>query len=157
MIIDKNKKMISEDHYIQCRVYLEDTDAQGVVYNANYLRFFERARTEWLRKALIDHNDLKIRYNILLVLSKIEVNFITPACLDDLLLVTAKIHSISGAKFIFDQSIYKSSVLEKSGDLLYKKLLVSGIAEVACIDTIRSKPVRIPKDLVNKLKDRDIK
>ena len=60
------------------RVYLEDTDAQGVVYNASYFRFLERARTEWLREHGIDHNDMREEEGILLILVGTEVKFIKP-------------------------------------------------------------------------------
>ena len=95
---------------LENRVYLEDTDAQGVVYNASYFRFFERARTEWLRDRFVKHNIVKSDYGISLVLSKIEVKFILPARLDDLIVITANIKNISGAKIIFTQFIYKDSL-----------------------------------------------
>ena len=129
---------------LENRVYLEDTDAQGVVYNASYFRFFERARTEWLRDRFVKHNTIKNDYGISLVLSKIEVKFVSPARLDDLIIITADIKNISGAKITFSQSIYK--------DLLNGQLLSSGIAEVAFIDTITSRPVRIPQTLMDELR-----
>jgi len=129
---------------LENRVYLEDTDAQGVVYNASYFRFFERARTEWLRDRFVKHNIVKSDYGISLVLSKIEVKFILPARLDDLIVITANIKNISGAKIIFTQFIYKDS--------LNGQLLSSGIAEVACMDTITSRPVRIPQQLMDELR-----
>ena len=65
------------------RVYLEDTDAQGVVYNASYFRFMERARTEWLRQRGIDHNEARERHGVLFVLTSIEARFQAPARLGD--------------------------------------------------------------------------
>ena len=86
------------------RVYLEDTDAQGVVYNASYFRFFERARTEWLRVKGIDHNQLREAAGILLVLVGIEASFRVPAKLGDLLHVSAELARVSGVRFVFNQS-----------------------------------------------------
>ena len=87
------------------RVYLEDTDAQGVVYNASYFRFLERARTEWLREHGIDHNDMREEEGILLILVGTEVKFIKPARLDDMLYVTVELSELKGARFIFEQKV----------------------------------------------------
>ena len=85
------------------RVYLEDTDAQGVVYNASYFRFLERARTEWLRAHGVDHNRIREQEGILLVLVATEVRFSRPAKLDDMLYITAELSELKGARFFFDQ------------------------------------------------------
>ena len=73
------------------RVYLEDTDAQGVVYNASYFRFMERARTEWLRSRGVEHEELRDRYGIFLVLAAVEAKFMAPARLGDMLHVGARV------------------------------------------------------------------
>jgi tol-pal system-associated acyl-CoA thioesterase len=91
------------------RVYLEDTDAQGVVYNASYFRFLERARTEWLRGHGVDHNDMRDREGILLVLVGTEVRFARPAKLDDMLFVSAELSKLKGARFIFDQTVRRDT------------------------------------------------
>ena len=126
------------------RVYLEDTDAQGVVYNASYFRFFERARTEWLRVQGIDHNSLRETAGISLVLSEIEASFRVPAQLDDLLHVSAELAKVSAVRFIFKQSARRES---PDGELVCQ-----AVAEVACVHTETGKPQRLPSDLVADLR-----
>ena len=120
------------------RVYLEDTDAQGVVYNASYFRFLERARTEWLRARGLDHDDVLRRHGVLFVLTGIDARFRAPARLGDLLHVSAHVSEARGARVVFDQRIR----LADSG-----VLLCEGRAEVACMDAARGKPRRWPEDL----------
>ncbi len=125
------------------RVYLEDTDAQGVVYNASYFRFLERARTEWLRERGVDHNQILEQEGIVLVLVGTEVKFSRPARLDDMLYVTAELSELKGARFIFEQNIHRKS---PDGELLCR-----GVAEVACMDAEQRKPRRVPAALLNEL------
>ena len=122
------------------RVYLEDTDAQGVVYNASYFRFFERARTEWLRVQGIDHNHLREAAGVMLVLAGIEARFQVPARLDDMLHVSAELAELSGVRFVFNQTIRREA---PDGELL-----VRGVAKVACVDAETGKPKRLPAGLV---------
>ena len=123
------------------RVYLEDTDAQGVVYNASYFRFFERARTEWLRSRGIDHNELRDKANLSLVLSRIEVRFRAPAKLDDMLEVSAEVTELSAVRFVFEQRIHRTP---GGGEVL-----CLAQAEVACVDSRNGKPRRLPADFLN--------
>lgn len=125
------------------RVYLEDTDAQGVVYNASYFRFLERARTEWLRAAGIEHNRLREELGIVLVLVGTHVKFRQPAALDDQLFVRAQLTGVTGARFVFEQDIRRGT----SEGLL----LCDGVAEVACMDAVQRKPRRVPEALMNEL------
>ena len=122
------------------RVYLEDTDAQGVVYNASYIRFFERARTEWLRSRGIDHNDLRKNTNLMLVLSSIEARFRVPAKLDDMLQVSARVAEVSAVRFLFNQDIRRETT---DGELL-----CDGVAQVACVDTRTGRPRRLPEYVI---------
>jgi len=125
------------------RVYLEDTDAQGVVYNASYFRFLERARTEWLRAAGVEHNRLREEQGIVLVLVGTQVKFRQPASLDDELFVRAKLSSVTGARFVFAQDIRRGS---PDG-----AIVCDGLAEVACMDATRRKPRRVPDALMSEL------
>ena len=127
------------------RVYLEDTDAQGVVYNASYFRFLERARTEWLRTAGIEHNRLREELGISLVLVGTQVKFRQPAMLDDQLHVRASLAKATGARFVFEQDVRRDS---PEGPVLCE-----GIAEVACMDATRRKPRRIPESLLDELSE----
>ena len=125
------------------RVYLEDTDAQGVVYNASYFRFMERARTEWLREQGIDHDELRERHGIALVLAQIEARFVAPARLSDLLYVGAGVSKVRGARVVFEQNIRRSA---EDGELLCK-----GRAEVASMDIAAGRPKRFPSELIREL------
>jgi tol-pal system-associated acyl-CoA thioesterase len=125
------------------RVYLEDTDAQGVVYNASYFRFMERARTEWLRQRGVDHNEARERHGVQFVLTSIEARFHAPARLGDLLTVTAGATQTRGARVVFAQTVRRSDGAE---------LVCSGSAEVACVDAALGKPRRWPAELLRELR-----
>jgi tol-pal system-associated acyl-CoA thioesterase len=125
------------------RVYLEDTDAQGVVYNASYFRFMERARTELLRALGIDHDELKAEHGVVLVLAAIEARFRVPARLSDMLYVTAEVKDAHGARMRFAQAIRRGA---PDGDLI-----CDGVAEVACMDATAGRPRRLPPLLLSRL------
>jgi tol-pal system-associated acyl-CoA thioesterase len=122
---------------------LEDTDAQGVVYNASYFRFMERARTEWLRERGIDHEELRKEHGVVLVLAGIEARFRVPARLSDMLYVSADVADVRGARVRFAQSVRREA---PDGELLCE-----GIAEVACMDAREGRPRRLPPTLVSEL------
>ncbi|HEY5624195.1 MAG TPA: YbgC/FadM family acyl-CoA thioesterase [Gammaproteobacteria bacterium] len=130
-------------YVLPIRVYLEDTDSQGVVYNASYFRFLERARTEWLRARGVDHNELMQRDGVVLVLVGTEVRFTRPARLDDMVYVTAELAELKRARFIFNQSIRRES---RDGEVV-----CVGKAEVACMDVEQRKPRRVPAELMSEL------
>ena len=129
-------------YVLPVRVYLEDTDAQGVVYNASYFRFMERARTECLRNCGIDHDQLREEHGVVLVLSAIEARFRAPARLSDMLYVSAYVAEARGARMRFTQDVRRN---DPGGDLVCE-----GVAEVACMDA-RGKPRRIPEVLMSEL------
>lgn len=130
--------------WIPVRVYLEDTDAQGVVYNASYFRFMERARTDWLRARGIDHGDVAREHGLALVLTAIEARFMVPGKLGDLLAVSAVPGNLKGARAVFAQQIRRNT---ESGELL-----AEGRAEVACIDAASGRARRWPQDILERLK-----
>lgn len=121
------------------RVYLEDTDAQGLVYNASYFRFMERARTEWLRSRAIDHAALRDEHGVLMVLAAIELRFRSPARLSDFLFVSAEVTAARGARVFFKQAVHRGAA---HGDLV-----CDGVAEVACMDAREGRPRRWPAAL----------
>jgi acyl-CoA thioester hydrolase len=125
------------------RVYLEDTDAQGVVYNASYFRFMERARTEWLRAQGIDHDELRDEHGVMLVLAGIEARFRAPARLSDMLYVSATVAEARGARIVFTQHVRRA---EPAGTVCCE-----GTAEVACMDARAGRPRRFPPRLVSEL------
>jgi acyl-CoA thioester hydrolase len=122
------------------RVYLEDTDAQGVVYNASYFRFMERARTECLRELGVDHDAFRDAHGANFVLAYIEAKFVAPSRLSDMLAVDADLTDIKGARIVFEQAIRRNG---GQGELV-----CFGRAEVACMDVERQRPKRFPEHLI---------
>ena len=123
------------------RIYYEDTDAGGVVYYANYLKFMERARTEWLR-ALGIEQDTYLDQGIGFVVRKVEVDYLSSARFNDELLVSCKLVQTKRASLVFQQSVSSSC---------QAKPFVTGQVTIACVDLNRSRPVAIPKPIVEVL------
>ncbi len=126
-------RKMSRPHRVQFRVYYEDTDAGGVVYYANYLKFAERARTEWLRTLGFDQSTLAEKEGILFAVRHVEADIRRPARLDDLLTVETEVAEMRGARFHVKQDIKRD-----------KSVPVTVLVEVACINS-NFKPVRIPQ------------
>ncbi len=132
--------MTTEDAFqLRVRVYYEDTDAQGVVYYANYFRFMERARTEWLDALGVDHMRLMNEQRRILVVADARARFLIPARLGDSLIVTARLTKLSRASFDIEQNIYRDSV---DGELLLR-----GGVTAAYLDADTMRPKRIPTNL----------
>ena len=93
------------EHRFSVRVYYEDTDLAGIVYYANYLRFIERARTEWARALGIDQTALRDRDGIVLAVRRLEADYLAPARFDDLLEVGTRPVSAGGARVVLDQEV----------------------------------------------------
>ncbi len=121
------------------RVYYEDTDAQGVVYYANYFRFMERARTEWLRSLGVDMLRLQEEDRRIFVVAEVHTKFLAPARLSDDLVVTARLADLSRVAFDIEQKIYRNST---DGDLL-----ISGMVKAAYLDADTMRPKRVPPSL----------
>lgn len=118
------------------RVYYEDTDAGGVVYYANYLRFCERARTERLRSLGIDQRALNAEHGIVFVVRRIEADYLRGAELDDALQVFSHIIDMGAASLKFDQKIMRGN-----------EHLFSATITIACLDSHRWRATRIPEFL----------
>jgi acyl-CoA thioester hydrolase len=125
------------------RVYWEDTDGQGVVYYANYLKFMERCRTEWLRSIGVDQARMRMAEGRIFVIVALEADYRRPARLDDELTVTCEIEEHGRASFTFRQDIFRG------GDGV--ELLVSGRTRAACLDATSLKPKAFPAALVKEL------
>ncbi len=123
------------------RVYYEDTDAGGVVYHASYLRFMERARTEWLRSHGFDQGALRERLGVLFVVRRIEVDFRRPARLDDELTVSARLREVRPARLLLDQAVGREG----------EAPLCEARVEVACLDAASGRPRRIPEGVMAEL------
>ena len=115
------------------RVYYEDTDVAGVVYHANYLKFMERGRTDWLRALQIEQSDLQTQYGIVFVMVTSEIFFRKPAKFDDQVTVKTDLLGLRGASVRFEQEISVSDVL-----------VCSAVNVVGCVDMTTFMPKRIP-------------
>lgn len=116
----------------RARVYYEDTDAAGVVFYANYLRYMERARTEWLRSLGFEQARLRREHNIVFAVRSQSIDYKKPGRLDDLLTVTARLIKQRGTMLIFQQIITRE-----------QELLTRAGVRVACLraDTLKSAPI----------------
>ncbi len=121
---------------LQQRIYWEDTDAGGVVYYANYLKFMERCRTEWLRSLGLDQWQLRTERQLQFAVVDVAVRFLRPALLNDEILVTAELERLGGATISFKQTVLRGEVQ-----------LIDASTRVACLDSGTLKPRAIPKDL----------
>lgn len=119
------------------RVYWEDTDAGGVVYHASYLRFLERARTEWLRRLGVDQMALKQATGLAFMVHRMEIDFLKPALLDDELMVAVEVKERRSASILFAQTITRADGAE----------LIQAQVRAACVDLRRMQPARIPDEM----------
>ncbi|MBI4745352.1 MAG: YbgC/FadM family acyl-CoA thioesterase [Deltaproteobacteria bacterium] len=124
------------------RIYYEDTDCGGVVYYANYLRYFERGRTEFLRDRGISLTDCHDDKGIVFVVAKAEIEYLSPGRHNDLLLLDTQLTDISGVKITFSHTIRREGS---------EKELVRGIVTLASVNK-EGRPVRIPEDIKARLK-----
>ncbi len=132
--------MLKNEDKFELRVYYEDTDAGGIVYYANYLKFFERARTEWLRKLDI-HQSFFLEQNLGFVVRKVEMDNLASAKLDDVLTVVSQISEIKRASLKFQQQIIKN-----------QQVICTAEIRIACVNLQRAKPCSIPESILGALK-----
>jgi acyl-CoA thioester hydrolase len=122
------------------RVYFENTDAGGVVYHSEYLKFLERARTEWLRHLGFDHQALAKNHRVVFVVTSAAIDFTRPARLDDTVAVSVRLESLGKVRCVFVQEIRRDD-----------EVLVSAKVTVACVTGENFKPVEIPEALRKKM------
>ena len=122
------------------RVYFENTDAGGVVYHAEYLKFFERARTEWLRHLGFDHQTLARTHRVVFVVTALAADFAKAARLDDTLAVSVHLESLGKVRCVFAQEIRRDD-----------EVLVRAKVTVACVQVESFKPAEIPDPLRRKM------
>lgn len=122
------------------RVYIEDTDAGGIVYYVNYLKFMERARTEMMR-ALGFGKDYIFNHDLMFVVSEVAVDYLSPARLDDELQATAIVRQLRGATMVLEQSVRRDS-----------EVLARGTVTIACVDRGGVKPRRLPAEMRDTLR-----
>ena len=133
--------MTQHSHPLTVRVYWEDTDAGGVVYYANYLKFMERARTEWLRALGVHQEALRAQEGVQFVVADMQVRYLAPAKLDDLLTVTVTVAEQGRASMLLEQKVWR-------GDTL----LAQGQVRVGCVDTQTLAPKRMPVSVLDALR-----
>lgn len=130
------------------RVYWEDTDAGGIVFYANYLKFFERSRTEWLRSLGIEQHTLREQSGGMFVVSETSVRYLQPSRLDDELIVTAKLQEKGRASLIITQQVFlKNKATAESPTTL----LCEATIRIGWVDANSLKPARIPTPLLDSL------
>jgi acyl-CoA thioester hydrolase len=125
------------------RVYYEDTDAAGLVYHGNYLKYMERARTEWLRALGHSQDQLKSDEGVFFVVTRASMRFLKPARFDDLLEVRAALTGGGGASLSFAQAVCNAA----------GEPLCEAEVEVACLDAATMKPRRLPDAIRKELPD----
>ena len=123
------------------RVYWEDTDAGGIVFYANYLKFFERARTEWLRSLGIQQQQLKDETGGMFVVAETSVKYLRPARLDEELIVTASLLQSGRASMTIQQEV-----------LLKNTVLCQGTIRIGWVDVASLQPSRIPQNIIESLR-----
>ncbi|MCA0919458.1 tol-pal system-associated acyl-CoA thioesterase [Pseudooceanicola nanhaiensis] len=122
-------------HLFPLRVYYEDTDLAGIVYYANYLKFIERARTEWVRTLGVDQTALKREEGIVFAVRRVEADYLSPAHFDDELVVETTAEQVSGARIVLLQEV------KRGGDVLF----TSHVTLVALTET--GHPTRLPANI----------
>ncbi len=126
------------------RVYWEDTDAGGIVFYANYLKYFERARTEWLRALGVGQHQLREQTGGMFVVSETQVKYHRPAVLDDALRVTAQLVEKGRASLLIGQEVWRDA----NGS---STLLCEGSIRIGWVDANNLKPARIPATVLERL------
>ena len=132
------------------RVYWEDTDAGGIVFYANYLKFMERARTEWLRSLGIEQRRLREDTGGQFVVSETQLKYHRPSRLDDELLVTADLQQLGTASLIIGQRVLSKTEQERTGAAA-PVLLCEGTIRIGWVDAATLRPARIPKQVTGTL------
>ena len=128
-------------HYLPVRIYYEDTDFSGVVYHANYLKYFERGRTEYMRALGVHHHQLAaLDEPLAFAVAEINVKYKAPARIDELITVVSRLVSARGASFVIDQAIVRDEAT-----------LATARLHVVCIDG-QGRPKRLAKHLMDVLK-----
>ena len=123
------------------RIYYEDTDAQGVVYYANYLKFMERCRTDWLRHIGCDIDVVNRHFGIIFAVRSTRIEYFRPARLSDVLTVTVEIQELKKASIRLEQHVYRDT-----------ECLCQSTIRLACLDATRFEPVPLPEPILTEIK-----
>ncbi len=123
-------------HHFTCRVYYEDTDVVGIVYYANYLKFIERARSEWVRSVGLDQSRMRAEQGLVFAVRRVEADYLRPALFEDLLTVETSLHRHTGARLILNQTVLRG-----------EEVLFVAQVTLVCL-TAAGAPTRIPAALL---------
>jgi acyl-CoA thioester hydrolase len=124
-------------HALTLRVYYEDTDLAGIVYYANYLKFIERGRSEWVRDLGIDQGRLRAEAGLVFAVRHLEADFLRPAKFDDLLRVETRVLRVTGARIVLAQDIFRGA-----------ERVFAATVTLVCL-TPQGQPARLPKALLD--------
>jgi acyl-CoA thioester hydrolase len=122
-------------HLFDIRVYYEDTDMAGIVYYANYLKYIERARSDWVRQMGIDQNAMREHEGVVFAVRRVEADYHAPARFDDQLEVRTSVQTVTGARLVMEQQVWRA------GETLF-----SAVVTIVCIDAT-GKPARLPANI----------
>ena len=160
-MIDQNKpspqecKNLSIAHSIfmlPVRVYYEDTDAGGVVYHSNYINYFERARTEWLRQLGYELDELVENEQLIFVVRALNCEYFLPAKFNDELFVSAEIIEMGRTSILFEQKVMRTAKAEDKKTNSACVVLAKGNVTVVSVDALKFKPKRLPNYIMETLK-----
>jgi acyl-CoA thioester hydrolase len=152
--VTQTKTDMTPDFNWTIRVYYEDTDAGGVVFYANYLKFFERARTEWLRALGVGQHALVTDEQVMFIVKSTAVDYLAPAQLDDTLRISVVIAKLGRASVSFTQEAWR---IDQAG--VDQKLLARGAIEVVCVKAQTAggpgdfRPTAIPASILNSIRN----
>lgn len=138
------------------RVYYEDTDTGGVVFYANYLKFFERARTEWLRAAGVGQQEMTEQHGAMFIVKSTALDYHAPARLDDELLISVVVQKLGRASVHFLQQAWRlpagGAPLPLQQTIMPPQLLCTGRIKVGCVGTTSFRPEVVPEHVLNKIR-----
>lgn len=142
LIIIPTSVFMAKQFYFPVKVYYEDTDAGGIVYYANYLKYLERARTEMIYALGLSHQQLEKEYGFLIIVSHCDIAFKKPACFEDHLLVQTELTNVSVVKLEMNQRVYKTDPNNKASK---ENLMVDAKVILACVNK-QGKPIKMHED-----------
>ena len=122
-------------HSFPIRVYYEDTDMAGIVYYANYLKYIERARSDWVKSLGIDQNSMREQDGVVFAVRRVEADYHAPARFDDALQVETRVQTVTGARLVMQQEV------TRNGDLLF-----GATVTIVCINDT-GQPARLPANI----------
>ncbi len=147
----------STNFSLSVRVYYEDTDAGGVVYHSNYINYFERARTEWLRTLGFEQDKLVSEQQVIFVVRALDCEYLKPALFNDELFITADIRELGKTSVVFKQQVLRTSKNEEKSKHGDHVVLAEGNVTVVVVDSVKLKPKRLPSFLLEKINKENIK